>query len=34
MWNKRRPDGTKKAYARLTTEVDALDIAASKLNIV
>lgn len=29
-----RPDGSKKAYARLTTDVDALDIAATKLNIV
>ncbi|MDI1492432.1 MAG: 60S ribosomal protein L25 [Ramalina farinacea] len=29
-----RPDGTKKAYARLTQDVDALDIAATKLNIV
>ncbi|KAG8532003.1 60S ribosomal protein L23A [Bacidia gigantensis] len=29
-----RPDGTKKAYARLTTDVDALDVAATKLNIV
>ena len=30
----RRPDGTKKAFARLTTDVDALDIAATKLAIV
>jgi large subunit ribosomal protein L23Ae len=29
-----RPDGTKKAYARLTADVDALDIAASKLALV
>lgn len=29
-----RPDGTKKAYARLTPDVDALDIAATKLAIV
>lgn len=29
-----RPDGTKKAFARLTTDVDALDIAATKLAIV
>ncbi|KAL8933736.1 MAG: hypothetical protein Q9211_005620 [Gyalolechia sp. 1 TL-2023] len=29
-----RPDGTKKAYARLTPDVDALDIAATKLSIV
>ncbi|THZ79264.1 60S ribosomal protein L23a, partial [Aureobasidium pullulans] len=29
-----RPDGTKKAFARLTPDVDALDIAATKLNIV
>jgi large subunit ribosomal protein L23Ae len=29
-----RPDGTKKAYARLTPDHDALDVAASKLNIV
>ncbi|KAF2273759.1 60S ribosomal protein L23 [Westerdykella ornata] len=29
-----RPDGTKKAFARLTADVDALDIAATKLNIV
>jgi large subunit ribosomal protein L23Ae len=29
-----RPDGTKKAYARLTPDVDALDIAASKLALV
>lgn len=29
-----RPDGTKKAFARLTTDVDALDIAATKLSIV
>ncbi|KAI4258844.1 MAG: hypothetical protein LQ352_001055 [Teloschistes flavicans] len=29
-----RPDGTKKAYARLTADVDALDIAATKLSIV
>jgi len=28
------PDGTKKAFARLTPDVDALDIAATKLNIV
>lgn len=30
----RRPDGTKKAYARLTPDVDALDIAATKLSLV
>jgi large subunit ribosomal protein L23Ae len=29
-----RPDGSKKAYVRLTPDVDALDIAATKLNIV
>ncbi|KAK7715763.1 60S ribosomal protein L25 [Botryosphaeria dothidea] len=29
-----RPDGTKKAFARLTPDVDALDIAATKLQIV
>jgi large subunit ribosomal protein L23Ae len=29
-----RPDGSKKAYARLTPDVDALDIAATKLAIV
>ncbi|KAL6719626.1 60S ribosomal protein L25 [Lecanora helva] len=29
-----RPDGSKKAYCRLTADVDALDIAATKLNIV
>ncbi|KAI9890963.1 MAG: 60S ribosomal protein L25 [Vezdaea aestivalis] len=29
-----RPDGTKKAFARLTADVDALDIAATKLGIV
>jgi len=29
-----RPDGTKKAFARLTKDVDALDIAATKLSIV
>ena len=29
-----RPDGTKKAFARLTPDQDALDIAASKLSIV
>ena len=29
-----RPDGTKKAFVRLTPDVDALDIAATKLNIV
>ncbi|KAJ2905603.1 uncharacterized protein MKZ38_004897 [Zalerion maritima] len=29
-----RPDGSKKAYARLTTDVDALDIAATKLSLV
>ncbi|KAL4789529.1 ribosomal protein L23/L15e core domain-containing protein [Aspergillus venezuelensis] len=29
-----RPDGLKKAYARLTPDVDALDIAATKLAIV
>ncbi|KAJ6790226.1 hypothetical protein PWT90_06675 [Aphanocladium album] len=28
------PDGTKKAYARLTPDVDALDIAANKLSLV
>lgn len=28
------PDGTKKAYARLTADVDALDIAATKLALV
>jgi len=29
-----RPDGSKKAFARLTPDLDALDIAASKLAIV
>ncbi|KEY67302.1 hypothetical protein S7711_04554 [Stachybotrys chartarum IBT 7711] len=29
-----RPDGTKKAYARLTPDVDALDVAANKLSLV
>lgn len=29
-----RPDGSKKVYARLTPDVDALDIAATKLAIV
>ncbi|KAK7512420.1 putative 60S ribosomal protein L25 [Phyllosticta citricarpa] len=29
-----RPDGRKKAFVRLTPDADALDIAASKLNIV
>ena len=29
-----RPDGSKKAFARLTPDVDALDIAATKLGIV
>ncbi|MCJ1293493.1 60S ribosomal protein L25 [Xylographa carneopallida] len=29
-----RPDGSKKAYARLTPDVDALDVAATKLSIV
>jgi large subunit ribosomal protein L23Ae len=29
-----RPDATKKAFAKLTPDVDALDIAATKLNIV
>ncbi|OTA80165.1 hypothetical protein M434DRAFT_401878 [Hypoxylon sp. CO27-5] len=29
-----RPNGTKKAYARLTADVDALDIAATKLALV
>ncbi|CAI4211436.1 unnamed protein product [Parascedosporium putredinis] len=29
-----RPDGSKKAYARLTRDVDALDIAANKLGLV
>jgi large subunit ribosomal protein L23Ae len=28
------PDGSKKAYARLTPDVDALDIAATKLALV
>jgi len=28
------PDGRKKAFARLTPDVDALDIAATKLAIV
>lgn len=28
------PDGTKKAFARLTPDVDALDIAATKLGLV
>ncbi|KUJ11762.1 uncharacterized protein LY89DRAFT_688932 [Mollisia scopiformis] len=29
-----RPDGSKKAFARLTADVDALDIAATRLAIV
>ncbi|KAF1838999.1 60S ribosomal protein-like protein L23a [Decorospora gaudefroyi] len=29
-----RPDGSKKAFCRLTADVDALDIAATKLAIV
>lgn len=29
-----RPDGQKKAYVRLTPDVDALDIAATKLALV
>lgn len=29
-----RPNGSKKAYARLTPDVDALDIAANKLGLV
>ncbi|KAI1335548.1 60S ribosomal protein L25 [Xylariaceae sp. FL0016] len=29
-----RPNGTKKAYCRLTPDVDALDIAATKLALV
>ncbi|KAI0168607.1 60S ribosomal protein L25 [Pestalotiopsis sp. IQ-011] len=29
-----RPDGSKKAYCRLTADVDALDIAATKLALV
>ncbi|KAF2484586.1 60S ribosomal protein L23 [Neohortaea acidophila] len=29
-----RPDGSKKAFAKLTADVDALDIAATKLQIV
>ena len=29
-----RPDGSKKAFAKLTSDVDALDIAATKLAIV
>jgi large subunit ribosomal protein L23Ae len=29
-----RPDGKKKAFARLSADVDALDIAATKLSIV
>lgn len=28
------PNGSKKAYARLTPDVDALDIAANKLGLV
>lgn len=28
------PDGKKKAYCRLTPDVDALDIAANKLSLV
>jgi large subunit ribosomal protein L23Ae len=28
------PDGSKKAYCRLTADVDALDIAATKLALV
>jgi len=30
----RRPNGTKKAYCRLTADADALDIAATKLALV
>ncbi|KAI9672122.1 MAG: 60S ribosomal protein L25 [Alyxoria varia] len=29
-----RPDGSKKAFARLTPDADALDVAATKLSIV
>jgi large subunit ribosomal protein L23Ae len=29
-----RPDGSKKAYCKLTPDQDALDVAAAKLNIV
>ncbi|EEQ29128.1 60S ribosomal protein L25 [Microsporum canis CBS 113480] len=29
-----RPDGSKKVFARLTPDIDALDIAATKLGIV
>jgi large subunit ribosomal protein L23Ae len=29
-----KPDGSKKAYCKLTPDLDALDIAASKLSIV
>jgi large subunit ribosomal protein L23Ae len=29
-----KPNGTKKAYCRLTPDVEALEIAATKLNIV
>ncbi|GAP87469.2 putative 60S ribosomal protein L23a [Rosellinia necatrix] len=29
-----RPDGKKKAYCKLTPDVDALDIAATKLALV
>lgn len=34
MLTERRPDGSKKVFARLTTDIDALDIAATKLGIV
>lgn len=34
MANFNSPDGSKKVYARLTPDVDALDIAATKLAIV
>lgn len=34
MANLNSPDGSKKVYARLTPDVDALDIAATKLAIV
>ena len=29
-----RPDGSKKAYARLTPDHEAIDIASEKLNLI
>ena len=33
LWLPRRPDGTKKAYVRLTQDHDALDVA-NKIGII